>query len=169
MTDAPGSFNVGDAFIEFLADQMPAERDRKSSLEARALGVVTSSGVLVTLLFGLGSLVFGATGFRAGLLVRVLLAVAAMFFVAASALAIFVTAPWGYREFEPESLRELVAPANWTLPGDEARRQLSAGRLEILVKARRRNQVKALVLLLAAAAEAFGAVFTACAAAALLL
>jgi len=169
VTDASGSTHVGDAFIEFLDDQMLAERDRKSSLEARALGVITSSGLLVTLLFGVSSLVFGATGFRAALLVRALLAVAAILFVTASALAIFVNAPWGYLEVEPESLRELVAPSNWVLPGDEARRQLTAGRLEILASARQRNQVKALVLLLAAVAEVFGAIFTAGAAAALLL
>ena len=167
--DVEGSIRVGDALTEFLSDQVLAERARKSSLEARALGVITSSGVLVTLLMGLGSIVVGTAGFRASLSARALLVVAAAMFVIAAALAIFVNAPLGYLEVEPESLRDLAAPSNWILPGEEARRQLAAARLEALVSARRRNQAKALVLLLAAVAEVFGGVFTACAAGTLLL
>jgi hypothetical protein len=42
----------GSSFGPTIKDQLTEERARKTSLEARGIGIVTSSGVLATLLFG---------------------------------------------------------------------------------------------------------------------
>ena len=170
MTDGTSdSGHVGEALVPFLDDQMSTERARKSSLEARGIAVVSTSGALVTLLLGVVAAARGPQGFAVALPVRAVLVAAMALFIAASLLGIYVNAPSGYFDVDPGGLRVLATPANWIRPGDEARRQLTAARVETLVKARSRNQVKARVLLLAVGAEAVGVGLAATATAIVLL
>src|SRR5690348_2751196 len=61
LSDGPGDGSVYGAFV---SRQLDDERSRKESLEARAAGVITSSGVLVTLLFGLAAITTNTKNFR---------------------------------------------------------------------------------------------------------
>ena len=49
-------------YADFIKEQLDAQEARKVSLEQRGLAVITTSGALVTLLFGLTAL--GAAGYH---------------------------------------------------------------------------------------------------------
>ncbi|MDQ1684394.1 MAG: hypothetical protein QOC82_1131 [Frankiaceae bacterium] len=53
------SSDQGTQYHAFVAEQMKAEYERRTTLEARGLAVVTGSGTLVTLVFGIGAFVLG--------------------------------------------------------------------------------------------------------------
>jgi len=44
-----------------IQDQLQKERDRRKAFEERAITVITTSGTLVTLMFGLAAVVTSAT------------------------------------------------------------------------------------------------------------
>jgi hypothetical protein len=162
-------FSVGDALAPFLDDQLAVERATKTSLENRAVAVITGSGALVTLLFGLAAVVVPRAGFRLTLAPRVLLVAAVVAFIVAGLFGIYMNAPMRQYEVEPDSLYKLVTSDEWPRPGEEARRQLAAAKLEVLVEARKDNNAKARVLGFAAGAQAVAVVLTAGAVAATLV
>lgn len=53
----------GEAFAAFIEGEVKAERDRRASLDARGLAVVTTSGSLTTLLAAVGAFVSARGGF----------------------------------------------------------------------------------------------------------
>ena len=53
------SSDQGTQYHAFVAEQLKAEYDRRTTLEARGLAVVTSSGTLVTLVFAVGAFALG--------------------------------------------------------------------------------------------------------------
>ena len=83
-------------YADYIKEQVEAQEARKLSLEQRGLAVITTSGVLVTLLFGLTALTvrraatFDIPNTAAGLLVGAL-----VFFVLAALLAIITNLPRG--------------------------------------------------------------------------
>jgi len=151
---------VGEALTKLLDDAIPAERARKTSLEARSLAVITSSGVLVSLLFGLGAVVTKANDYRPPTGVLVLLIVAAATYTSAAVLAIAGNLPGRYYEIDADSLAALASPEEWSQPGADAEQQLALARLGLLTDWRRVNERKAYWLILAAAAESAGILIT---------
>src|SRR4051794_19058062 len=145
------SSSAGDVAAEFIAAELEAERTRKSSLESRGLAVITSSGTLVTLLFGLAAVVTKATGFALDDPARWLLVAAAMLFVLAAALGIACNAPARYFQIDPASLTVFVTPSVWVEEAIDAKRELTAARLAELADARSRNQRKAMLVAVAMA------------------
>jgi hypothetical protein len=154
---------VGAALAGYLDGEMTAERAKKGSLESRALAVISSSGTLVTLLFGLAAVITKATSYAPSTATLVLLAIAAGLFAAASGLAIYCNVPGRYSEIEATSLRGLAGPAVWTTDGSEARRELALARIEILHDWQRMNDIKARVLFAAATGEVAGVLVAAAA------
>jgi hypothetical protein len=55
---------AGDAYTALIIEQLAEERSRKTSLEQRGISVITSSGALVTLLFGLAALTTKPQGYQ---------------------------------------------------------------------------------------------------------
>ena len=49
-----GDVEAGEIFAAVIDYELEQERARRTSLEQRAMAVVTSSGVLVSLVFGMG-------------------------------------------------------------------------------------------------------------------
>src|SRR5215470_18460291 len=77
--------NIYAAYIQSLLDH---EQDRKTVLEAKASAVITTSGVLVTLLFGLVAVVTGAKTFKLPEASHGWLIAAILLFVVATGLGI---------------------------------------------------------------------------------
>ncbi len=158
----PDSDNsVGAAASTFIDAELDTERDRKSSLESRGLGVITTSGTLVTLLFALAALVTQVSGFSPTNLTRSFLAGAAIFFVVAAVFGIWCNTPIPYFQVDPASLVVLVEPSTWIEDGVDARRELAAARLAELADSRARNESKARLLAIAVVGEVLGIAMTA--------
>lgn len=117
MTDADAtrapSEVAGSIYGGIVKDQLSEERLRKASLEQRALAVVTTSGALATLLFGLAA--FAVQSIKVGLNPwqrdSVLAAVVA--FLVAAVVALLVQAPMPYREARLDALNEWTKKAPW--------------------------------------------------------
>ncbi len=63
----------GDVFATFIDGEVKAERERRIALDSRGAGVLTTSGTLVTLVFAVGVVVTGATGYSPSVATTLLL------------------------------------------------------------------------------------------------
>jgi len=91
-------------YCALLKDELAAQDVRKASFEQRGLAVVTTAGVLASLVFGLAA--FASTGKTHPLPqdTRELLILALAVFVAAGVLAILTNLPIAYRVPKPAQL-----------------------------------------------------------------
>lgn len=139
MGELPGLSGVAGALhAALIANQLAEERARKTSLEQRALAVITTSGVLAMLLIGLAAFVVNQAPTTAHVddMSRRLVVAAAAGFIAAAVLALAVVSPRKHRE------ADLTAPdASITLR-----------------HAQDQNRAKAVLLFLAAIAEVAGVI-----------
>jgi hypothetical protein len=149
MSDAADSPSLYTGLVRELLD---AEEKRRDSLEARGASVITVSGALVTLLFGLAAVVTGAKGFHVSGAVRDRLGWAAIAFVVAAVLAVGTYAPQPTRMTDPHKLAELL-PDLWNRDLDHARKTATNTRLDQLAVAQRANDIKGLLLAGAIAAQ----------------
>jgi hypothetical protein len=141
------------AVAAYVRHHLTRQDERKNSLEQRGMAVITTSGVLVTLLFGLAtfssrrtenlSIPVGASS---------LLVVALILFVAAALAAIFTNVPLDYQEFDAADFRSKIAAAV-AAPRAEAERKAAITDLEILRAAKERNEIKAKLLFRAVVLE----------------
>jgi hypothetical protein len=89
--------------------ELQQARDRAASLEQRALAVVTTSGVLVSLVFGFSAVIKGKEITHLPIIPKALLSLALISFVAAAAISLFTIMP---RRYSVESeWKELLK--NW--------------------------------------------------------
>ena len=164
MTDDSGSV-VGrpdDAGPEFAAllEKLNVDQDaRKTSLEQRALAVITTSGALATLLFGLVTLSTRSADYQLPRQAGGPLAVALVLFVVAAVLAVLINVPVPYKNFVAARVRPEIWD-NWYKGKNHALREITASRLDLLEKAQRINGIKAWLLVVGMFAEvlAVGAV-----------
>lgn len=138
---------AGLAYGELIAEQLVEERSRKESLEARGLSVITSSGVLVTLVLGLSALGTEAGTLALPQLARTLLIAAGASFVLAAVCGIAVNFPMPYREVSIAALRRLTEARWWDNKVSPARRRTAEARIEVLAAARETNAWKVRFLL----------------------
>lgn len=104
-----------EVYADFIKSMLDAEDSRKSSLEQRGIGVITTSGALVTLLFGLTATITSAKTFTLPPAARDWLTPAAILFVAAAAAGILVNVPLFYGKIEV-SRATLARPGKMTRP-----------------------------------------------------
>jgi hypothetical protein len=145
---------AGPIYRELIEQQLAEENTRKASFEQRGITVITSSGVLVSLLFGIGALVTTAKGFSPSDHVRGLLAGAVGAFGAAGLASIVVNLPLTYSDADPDDLERLIQPRWWGRAADPAGRRVAELRLGVLRRARTRNTVKGWTLFAAIILEA---------------
>lgn len=100
-------------YQDLLTGLLAEERERKKSIEARGMSVVTSSGTLATLLFGLAALVTGSEGFELPATSRQLLVASVVFFALAGILGIFTNKPLLYAEPGTDWLKKVIEPGVW--------------------------------------------------------
>ena len=123
------------------------------SLEQRGLAVITTSGVLVTLLFGLTALsVRRAATFVIPDTAAVLLVVALVFFVLAALCAIFTNLPRSYEGVTVAALRGAVKD-RWDDSEEVASQMVALTRLKTLASAKKNNDAKGIALVAAMCLE----------------
>lgn len=155
---------------ELIAVQLTDEQARKTSLEQRGLAVITTSGVLVSLLFALGAVaVKRAETIGLPLPTRLLLIAALTAFVAAAALGLATNLPRAYVALALADLRRMVTPGLWDKAEGPAARRVAENRVELVAVARRINATKARLLSWAVGAETVGVALVAAAVAVLLV
>lgn len=137
---------AGDSYGPLIETQLNYERAIKGSFEQRALGVVTTSGVLVSLLFGLAAIVTQAEGFKAPPAARVLLVIALGLFLVAAGLSIRVNMPRGYKEADVAKLRRLTEAEFWEARSEIGARRAAELRVNVLASTRLANGRKAKTL-----------------------
>jgi hypothetical protein len=134
---------AGDEYAKLIAEQLGEERTTKTSLEQRGITVVTTSGTLVTLLFGLVAIVTKDARFRLDDLGRAGLFGALSLFVLAAVAALSTNFPQKYQEVEPDELSRLVTEQFWNADQGLGSRRASEVRVAVLTSARAANAEKA--------------------------
>jgi hypothetical protein len=144
---------AGTAIGRLIDEQLAEERSRKTSLEARGLSVITTSGVLVTLILGFGGLVKGDKGLMLPGLAKFTLVGGLIVFVLAAAAGLYVNTPLAYVEVRAEDLRVWLEPRLWEAQSVGGEVRAAEARVEVLAAARALNDRKAIVLVGAIGAE----------------
>lgn len=155
MTDAVGTVSDPGAGAEFSAyvGQLAVEQDaRKDSLEKRGLAVITTSGTLVTLLFGLVTLLTRSDEYVLPQSVHDLLGWALVAFVMAALLALLTNLPLNYANIDVAQ-STAVFQGHWDDSQSDGRRRVVATRLKVLETAQSRNKLKGWLLLVGMLAE----------------
>lgn len=155
--------------MKLVQDQLTEERSTKSSLEARAIGVITSSGALATLIFALAALVTKPAQYELPELARLVLSATLVAFIVAAVLAIIAARPGTYQEVTLESLRAVATEEAMGAPAEQGEPEIAKVLVSIIAKAREKNANKARFLKAAVTIEAVAAVLLAAAVAIVLL
>jgi hypothetical protein len=142
-TEEPGGRAV---YGDYIKEQLDAQEVRKVSLEQRGLAVITTSGALVTLLFGLTALtVKREATFDLPDTAAVFLAAALVFFVLAALSALITNLPRSYEGVTVEALRSAVKD-RWDDSEATASRKVALTRLTVLASAKKVNNQKGFAL-----------------------
>jgi hypothetical protein len=141
----------GSEYAEYVAQLLAGQEARKASLEQRGLSVVTSSGTLVTLLFGLVALLTKGASYRLPTKTHGWLATSLTLFVIAAVLGVFTNLPLRYTNVDFDDPDVLLD--RWEDTPADARLRISATRLDEFKRAQRLNRGKAWLLVCAMAAE----------------
>jgi hypothetical protein len=165
--DPPGA-----VYITSVNEQLENEEERKKTLEGRGIGIITTSGALATLLFGVATFVQGfaalphasAPPFDIEAPDQSFLVAALVLFVGAAVLGLLSNFPMGYRSISEKELVRQASASAWT-KYDSTRdaRELTNQKVDILFYARQANDRKALYLLVGFAFEVMAVVCVAAA------
>jgi hypothetical protein len=160
MNDPNADRTGGAVYLEWVSDLAAAEDVRKEKLEARGLAVITVSGTLVTLLFGLATLATKATSeYKLPADARGWLYIALVLFGVSAVFAILTNLPLAYRNVAPAGLKAAVSDDYWSDTEADAQQRVSATRVNILLWNRRVNTLKAFILVGAVAFQIAAIVF----------
>src|SRR5712691_2173112 len=152
----------GSSFGPTIRAQLDEERARKTSLESRGIGIVTSSGALATLLFGLVTFTRGSINqlhLDVGGTAKWALVVGVLLFAIAALMGLGANLPLNYREAAVVRLENRVKPEEWSKeePIEAARRDAKLN-VDVLKSARGANVWKARAVFIGIAAEAMAGV-----------
>jgi hypothetical protein len=160
--------DAGAAYGQLISDQLTEERNRKSSLEARGVTVITTSGTLATLLFALTAGLTASSDFKMPEDAKLPLLLALIAFVAAATCGLATNVPLLYRETTPQGLAKLVDAKYWTAPSAIGQLRVAAAQVTLLTASRSANNLKVRLLIAAVAAELLAVIFISWAVAAIL-
>jgi len=139
-----------DVYSQFLDSLLQSEAVRKSSLEQRALAVITTSAALVTLLSGLAAISSHYRSFRILSESGHWFFASSILFVLAAIVGIVVNAPLFYGQIE---LTKKTLKDAWDDNVSDAQAAVASARLEQLTAARHANTIKAWALLISTVFE----------------
>lgn len=139
--------SAGEVIADLIATELEAEQSVAASLQARGLAVISSSGTLVTLLFGLSALATNADHFKLPAAIKPPLCLAAVLLVAAALAGIATNAPRGTRLTALARLRPLLELPYWAYPASSARQEVARTQLSVAEAARKVNRFRARLLL----------------------
>jgi hypothetical protein len=148
MTSPDSKEPAGPEYSSYYETLVKGQDDRKASLEQRGLAVITTSGTLATLLFGLVALSTKSSDFRLPVQANGPLAVSLTAFAVAAFLALLTNSPLRYENVRiSDPQKELWA--HWSKDKDDALQRITATRLKVYRQAQRTNDLKARLLLAA--------------------
>jgi len=150
--DAVGA-NAGSIYGKVLDDEVSRETARQQGIEQKGLAVITTSGVLVTLMFGLGALATNANQFVLPTVATPWLVTSVLLFLVAAVMAILTNWPGGYQALDQRSLLRMTGLVSWSGAADDASRRVAQAHVQIVLAARITNTRKALLLSTSIAAE----------------
>ena len=139
--------NAGTAYEQLIVDQLIEERSRKSSLEARGVTVITTSGTLATLLFALTAGLTTTGTFKLPGAARLPLLLTLVAFVGAAILGIITNIPLRYQEPTPQGLAKLVDAKYWTGSWTVGQLRVASAQVSCIAAARSANGLKVKLLL----------------------
>jgi hypothetical protein len=139
-----------EVYTDFVKLLLDAENTRRTTLEQKAGAVITTSGTLVTLLFGLVAVITGADTFTLPGPSHGWLVAAIVYFLAAAVLALLISVPLPYGQTD---ITATDLAGWWNQPPEQALAAVSGVRLQALAAARRMNRFKARTLVVATAFE----------------
>jgi len=130
-------------YADFLKSLVDAEASRKVSLEQRGIAVITTSGILVTLLYGLATIITSSKSLRLPLGSIDWLIASSLMFVLAAVAGIVVNLPlyYGQAELTEEDLQRA-----WDDTAPDAQAAVTSVRIKRLRAAQRANNIKAWIL-----------------------
>ena len=114
---------AGPLIAGLITRELDAQRAITASLQSRGLAVISSSGTLVTLLFGLSAVATTAERFKLPGAAKPPLYVAAVLLVAAAVAGIVTNAPRSVKATALARLRPLVESPYWEYPVRPAHRR----------------------------------------------
>ena len=159
------SEEAGPVFADFIAEELKAERERRTTLDQRGIVTVTSSGVLVALASGLTALAAGKPGdLRPNDLALAFVITSILGFALAGFLGILANRSLGYVVLSVESLSSLREQSTWSKSADDGRWLISGVKIKTIETLRKANERKsalvnyALTAQLAAIVSLIGAI-----------
>jgi hypothetical protein len=147
---------AGVVIAELITKEVENARAAAASIQGRGLAVISSSGTLVTLLFGLSALATKAQSFTLPSSVKLPLDLAAVFLVLAALAGIVTNAPRRSDVVALKNLSPLLEDQYWHAPAFEAKREVARTQLAVAQAARTLNIRAARCLLTAIAFELAG-------------
>jgi hypothetical protein len=150
----PSGRTAGLTIFDVVKESLAEEIARKASIEARGTGVITTSGVLVTLLFGLSAVVTKPSGYVLPIEAVLPLVVGLVIFCAAILVALATFVPRDrYLGLDPAEL-DSRTDKDWDEAEGPTRKGLAQDRLKILQAAVAANDEKVRLLRLAIGLQA---------------
>jgi hypothetical protein len=140
------------AYGEFVKEELAVQDARKASFEQRGLAVITTSGVLVTLLFALAALsTKRSQTFVLPSSARTWLEIALVLFFLSAVTALVTNAPLIYQAVKVEDIRSRLKDPR---SKGEATKDIAFTRLSALESAKKVNSIKGWTLAAAMTLEA---------------
>jgi hypothetical protein len=144
---AQNTDEAGLVIAELIAKELDSEQSATGSIQARGLAVISSSGTLVTLLFGLSVLATKAEHFKLPASIKPPLYVAAILLVLAAVAGIATNAPRSNELTALSRLSPLLEFPFWQYPAASAVQEVARTRLRVAQAARKSNRLRARFLL----------------------
>jgi hypothetical protein len=138
---------AGPVIAELIAKELDNARSSIASVQSRGLAVVTTSGTLVTLLFGFSAFVTKAQNYTLPSAAKLPLYLAAGLFVLAAVAGIVTNAPWWRKTIDVNELDNLIADPLWGADAESAAKRVAEARLTVVKSLRSANTVIAWILL----------------------
>ena len=147
-------------YAAYIKDQLDGQDARKQSIEQRGITVITTSGTLVSLLFGLAAVLTGVQNYKLPSGAEHWLYAALVAFVVAAIGGIVTNLPLTYIGVRAADLRTAVK-RKWNDKPEIAEQRVAATQVNVLDRAKQLNTIKAWVLFGGIVAELFAVVFLA--------
>ena len=156
--------SADDSAVPVLADYAALlyveECQRGESLESRGRAVITSAGVMVTLLLALAAIATKTSALKIASGSLIFIAAAVSSFALAAIAAVATAAPQTAHLVAPDQF-EMAIKSVWDRPRDVALKRITVTRVRQLTDAQRSNTRKAIVLLAAVSLEVVAIIFLA--------
>lgn len=148
----------GSIYATYIKDQLSDQNSRKDSIEKRGIAVITTSGTLASLLFGLAAVLTGVQHYHLPAAAESWLFAAMIAFVVGAIGGIATNLPLFYIGVRPSELQGAVKN-RWRDSVEDAEQRVAATQVKVLGRAKMLNTIKGFVLLGAISAEVAAVIF----------